>query len=175
MAQREWAKKILKGEELFYYTLKLRAKLKEIEDKAATDLAEAKEELEGEITDLSEVVDANKQETDAAIEELSDEVSQIADNSLQLKLVAAAEYDEDNNLIRIYEDAAKQIPIIPASNRLYLVPTEDTDPATVSAQPNIYNEYIWNNSQFELIGATDVDIKELKQEDIENIWQEFFE
>lgn len=186
--EREWTKKILKGEELFRYTLKLRAKLKEMEEKAESDLAEAKEELEGEISDLSAVVDANKQETDSAIEDLQESiddadakasealegveqlvtvVEDLASDMVELIPVAAVDYDEEGKLIHIYSDAAKMDEITPAKNKVYLVPTEE------SGDQNIYDEYIWTPANgFELVGSAKVD--ELEITDVEDIWNESF-
>lgn len=188
MEQRNWSNKILKGEELLYYTLKLRTKLKEMEEKAESDLANVKAELEGEISDLSAVVDANKQETDAAIEGLQESIDDVdakasealegvdqlvtvvedlANDMVQLIPVAAVDYDEEGKIAHIYSDAAKMNEITPAKNKVYLVPTEK------SGDQNIYDEYIWTPANgFELIGSVKAD--ELEITDVENIWNEFF-
>lgn len=169
MARRDWSGRVLKGEELYYYTLKLNERLKAIQDKAAEDIAEAKEELQSNIDSLSDVVDTNKQEADAAIDELSDRVDELENNSVQLQIAAAAEYDDNNSLVHIYEDAEKQVEIIPKEGSLYLVPAEEA-----GIPQNSYNEYIWNNEQFELVGSTSSEIDKLEIADVNDIWNQIF-
>lgn len=206
-----YSQKVLKGDELYYYTLKLQQKFQQIEQGAAS----GREELEQSIQELDSKVDQNKEATDQAIQELSDkhdsdleELEQkINDLKLELRVMGGADYseyyyagntyetlgearaaaeaagDEDpvithsNEIVRLLDKDGQEVSN-PTHNYLYLVPAGDGDPATSTDQPNVYNEYIWEEidgeGKYELIGSTDVDLAELHNDDIDAIWNAVF-
>lgn len=195
-----YSDKVLKGEELYYYTTKIRMKLKEIEDATAESFSE-----------LNDKIDENKRLTDEAIADLASQnekaLMELEDTinrlKLELNVVGGVEYSEyyyggaiyqtleeakaaaraagDTNPDITHSDEVVGLldkngeEVEPSHNYLYLVPSGSGDPATSTELPNSYNEYIWTEeSGYELVGSTDVDLAELSLNDIDEIWNEVF-
>lgn len=164
-----YSNKILKGDELYYYTLKLKARLASMDASSAA----MKEELQGNIDALEQKVDQNKQDTDAAIQELEtaydNEIQNLEDTKLELKVALSADYDGEQ-LVKMYSDIDKTQEIQPGVQYLYLVPP--VNPKGEDEQ-NIYNEYIWTQANgYELIGSAEKD--NLSVEEVEEIWNTYF-
>ena len=76
-------------------------------------------------------------------------------------------------VVRLLDKSGEEIE--PSHNYLYLVPSGSGDPATSTELPNSYNEYIWTEeSGYELVGSTDIDLAELNFNEIDEIWNEVF-
>ena len=207
-----WTQKVLKGEELYYYTRKIIEKLNSMSGQT-DDLAEA---LQNEISareaavaqeaeDRAAAIEQEQQDRQQAIDDLSEEIKNL---KLELKPMAGALYTEyyyDGNTYEEYGQARaaaiaagvteeeldnvishsseiraliKSLDPIeleeePSSKYLYVVP-EDS-----GSDSNNYNEYIWmeadgQEGKYELVGSTSVNLEELSEEDIHDIWNSVF-
>ena len=162
-----YSEKLLKGDELFYYTKKIQAKFAEAEA-GTQEKIDALDEKKLELNVEKEVVYKTiyiyggtsydtEEEAIAAAQEAGDENPEIKDVERVDQIL-----DKEGN------------PIEPMSNRLYLVPASAGDEATETEQMNVYNEYIWTENGFELVGSTDIRINELTTSDIDSIWNDAF-
>ena len=95
-----------------------------------------------------------EEEARQAAEEAGDPDPQISEVTVVDQIL-----DEDGN------------PVDPEKNKLYLVPPTDS---SLAEQPNVYNEYIYTENGFELVGSTDINLDELTESDIDDIWNNAF-
>lgn len=191
-----WTDKVLKGEELYYYTTKIRAKLKEIAEEAAS----GKEALQEAIDAVDAKVDDNKAETDQALADLEDKLDKATFEPVIAGGAQYSEYYYGGDTYNTYEEAQAAAEaagdtdpeithssevvtlfdkegneIEPSSNSLYLVSATSGDPATETDMPNNYNEYVWIAEEgYELIGSADINLVHLSDEDIDEIWESVF-
>ena len=162
-----YSEKLLKGDELFYYTKKIQAKFAEAEGQTQEKIDELNEkklelDIEKEVVYKTEYIYDGQaydteEEAEAAAQEAGDEDPEIS----TIKKVDQI-LDNDGN------------PVEPSKNRLYLVPASSGDEATTTEQMNVYNEFIWTENGFELVGSTDIQLEELTTSDIDDIWNEAF-
>ena len=169
----ELQKKLIQGPELFYYTEKVQDAIKAVNDKADSiqdnldeQVAALNELIDG-VDDKAEEADEKASEALEGVEQLQSALQNLSDSMVELIVVSAADFDDDDNLLAIYSDIGKTAPIDPVQNKVYLVPS------TNAKDQNVYNEYTWTPADgFECIGSLSFD--NLSISDVEDIWSEYF-
>ena len=169
----ELQKKLIQGPELFYYTEKVQDAIQAVSDKA-DEIQNNLDEQTNALSEQIEEVDAKAEEADEkasealeGVEHLQDALQNLTDSMVELIVISAADFDEDDNLVTIYGDIGKTEEITPVQNKVYLVPS------TNAKDQNIYNEYTWTPADgFECIGSLSFD--NLSISEVEAIWEQYF-
>ena len=148
------------------------------------DISDLADDLSDKYTEVNNKIDNNIDALSARIDEEVDNLTTTIDSEkddldktkLEIKLCCRGEYDDDNVLIRLFENVEGQERAIdpPTSNYLYLLRSEDTDLSTQSDNPNHYNAYVWVEGGYDLVSATDIRLNSLEVSDIDDIWESAF-
>lgn len=177
-----YSDRILKGDELLYYTKKIKDRIAQAEG----NIQEEIDRLDGEVSRLDNKIDDTRRYLDELKLELSvekevvykteyvyDGVSYETEEEARQAAEEAGDQDPQISEVTVVDQILDEDgnPVDPEKNKLYLVPPTDSSSAE---QPNVYNEYIYTDNGFELVGSTDINLEELTESDIDDIWNNAF-